>query len=369
MSQDLLYDVTGETDGYTAPLPALRQAVDELKARDWTPSVELSLRLAHAAELALQQDASPRRALDVRATLKYALDLYRNRGARLAETNILVHQRVKTEHELGGRLTVEIQHQGGRPLEKRFPEETVFRLSDIGISKRWSSEFQRMARHDWADYDAIFQEELKKADAGGEISTAEALRICRHFCQPGEPVWPEPPVGTFDILYADPPWRYDFSQTPEAGLITSGRSIEKQYPTASVEDLCAMPLPDIAPDAMLFLWATNPKLAEAMQVMDAWGFTYRTNLVWLKDRMGMGYYAREQHELLLIGKRGNYPAPVNTETLSSVIRAPRLEHSAKPPEVYALIERMYPEGTYVELFARGDVPAGWSGWGNEHGAA
>lgn len=362
----LLFDLTGESDGYAPALPMLRSAVAALKAEDWTPSVELARRLTHAAALALQEDGSVRRALDVRDTVEYARQLFKNRGARLAETNVLCHQRVHTEHELGRRLPREIQHGGDR---RSSLKDSSLKLADLGLDYRQSHEFQRLARHDWADYDTIFREELAKADGGQEISTAEALRICRSFCRPGEPTWPEAPPGVFDIVYADPPWQYDFAQAPESGLLSSGRSIEQQYPTASVEELCAMPLPAVAEDAMLFLWATSPKLAEALRVLEAWGFTYRTNMVWVKDRIGMGYYARQRHELLLIAKRGDYPAPAEHTRPDSVLEAPRGEHSAKPREVYGLLQSMYPEGRFLELFSRGDVPAGWTGWGNEHDAA
>lgn len=117
-------------------------------------------------------------------------------------------------------------------------------------------------------------------------------------------------------------------------------------------------------NATLFLWATSPKLMEAMEVIDAWGFDYKTCMVWVKDRIGMGYYARQRHELLLIATRGRPAAPLPSNRPDSVILSPRERHSAKPEQVYTMIEKMYPNLNKCELFARNLRP-GWESWGNE----
>jgi len=165
--------------------------------------------------------------------------------------------------------------------------------------------------------------------------------------------------GQYPIIYADPPWRYEHVKT-------ENRAIENHYPTMDLDEICALPVSDIAtPDSVLFLWTTSPKLAESMQVIDAWGYTYRTCMVWDKDRIGMGYYARQQHELLLIATRGSVPVPEPENRPPSVIRIKRDdEHSAKPAEFYAMIERMYPELRKLEMFAR-TRRDGWSAWGNQ----
>jgi N6-adenosine-specific RNA methylase IME4 len=172
-------------------------------------------------------------------------------------------------------------------------------------------------------------------------------------------VAPKPAVGTYPVICADPPWRYEQA-------VTATRAIENHYPTMAVEDIVALPCP-ADDDAVLFLWATNPKLIEAMQVMQAWGFEYRTNIVWVKDRPGMGYYARGQHELLLIGRRGSFPVPDPEDRPSSVLEAPRQQHSQKPDSSYALIERMYPAHKKLEMFSR-RPRAGWDVWGNQAAA-
>lgn len=173
------------------------------------------------------------------------------------------------------------------------------------------------------------------------------------------------PEGPFPILLADPPWRYDYAED-------SGRAIENHYPTMDVEGIKALgPLIPAAEDAVLFLWATSPKLTEAIDVVTAWAFDYVTCAVWVKDRIGMGYYFRQQHELLLVGKRGQLPAPDPSSRASSLIHGDRLAHSAKPESAYELIEAMYPlyhrtdeRSEFCELFCR-TPRKGWRAWGNE----
>ena len=169
---------------------------------------------------------------------------------------------------------------------------------------------------------------------------------------------PEPlPEGVFEVIYADPPWLYE----QPGGRTPQLRAVELHYPTMSDEEIAAIEVP-AADDSVCFLWATNPKLREALDVLGAWGFDYRTNLAWVKDKIGMGYYVRGQHELLLIGRRGDLPVPHEANRPASVIHAPRAQHSAKPDAAYEAIERMYPDARKLELFAR-EMRPGWASWG------
>jgi len=168
----------------------------------------------------------------------------------------------------------------------------------------------------------------------------------------------------YPIILADPPWRYE--NPPMGG---GNRSIENHYPTMTLDEICALPVQKLATDdALIYLWATAPKLAECIEVLKAWEFEYRTCFVWVKDKIGMGYHARNQHELLLVGKRGNIPPPPIEARVSSVIHGERAEHSAKPAEVYRLIESFYPSLPKIELFCRTPQP-GWDVWGNQANAA
>lgn len=165
----------------------------------------------------------------------------------------------------------------------------------------------------------------------------------------------------YPVLYCDPPWRYEHCES-------DSRAIENQYPTMELGDICVLPIGKITtPDCILFMWATSPKLAEAMSVLKAWGFIYRTCAVWVKDKIGMGYYFRQQHELLLVATKGNIPVPQPSARVSSIIEGKREKHSAKPEYVYGIIESMYPEFDKCELFQR-TPRKGWHGWGNQANA-
>ena len=165
-------------------------------------------------------------------------------------------------------------------------------------------------------------------------------------------------IGLFPVIYADPPWQYDHP-------ISDSRRIENQYPTMPIEEIYALPVEKIAaPDCILFLWVTTPFLEKGLRVLGAWGFDYRTSMVWVKPSIGPGQWVRQRHEYLLIGVRGNIPTPKGENKPDSVIEAPRTEHSEKPEVVYEIIERMYPELPKVELFCR-KPRTGWVAWGNE----
>lgn len=167
---------------------------------------------------------------------------------------------------------------------------------------------------------------------------------------------PPLPTGVYDVIYADPPWCYEFSETQQ-------RQIENKYQTMSLDKICDLKVP-IADNAVLFLWATAPKLEEALQVLNAWRFSYRTCAVWNKEVIGMGYWFRGQHELLLVGARGDFPRPEPSRRISSVITKRRGKHSQKPDLIYDIIEKMCPERSYLELFSRSKRD-GWTMWGLE----
>lgn len=162
----------------------------------------------------------------------------------------------------------------------------------------------------------------------------------------------------YAVVLADPPWKFEtFS---ENGL---DRDASNHYPvmdTAAIKDL---PVPS-AEDAILFLWATGPMLKAALSVMEAWGFDYRAQFVWTKDKAGTGYWNRGKHELLLIGVKGNIPAPDPSMRSDSVIEAPVGEHSMKPSEVYDMIEDWFPDLPRIELFSR-RYRHGWASHGNQ----
>jgi N6-adenosine-specific RNA methylase IME4 len=170
-----------------------------------------------------------------------------------------------------------------------------------------------------------------------------------------------PSERRYPIIYADPPWDYSLYNETTG----SARAAAEHYPTMKLSEICALPVADLATQhAVLFLWTTAPLLPEALEVLKAWGFTYKTNAVWVKHAQGLGFFVRGQHELLLIATCGDMPCPLPANRPPSVIQAPRREHSQKPDEAYELIEAMYPELPKIELFAR-NVRPWWSAWGNQ----
>lgn len=171
----------------------------------------------------------------------------------------------------------------------------------------------------------------------------------------------------YDIIYADPPWRYDFSENKK-------NSIEHHYPTMVLEDIKKMIVP-AAKNSILYLWATAPKLPEALEVMKAWGFTYKTQAIWDKEAIGMGYWFRIGHELLLVGVKGKMSPPVPADRIRSIIRIKRKTsnqhtrsiHSEKPLYIARMINKWFPGKTKIELFAR-DHLKGFDTWGKEVGS-
>jgi N6-adenosine-specific RNA methylase IME4 len=175
---------------------------------------------------------------------------------------------------------------------------------------------------------------------------------------------------SFRALVADPPWRF------RDRLPGATRGAERQYPTLSVQEIMRFPLPPMADDAVLFLWRVSALTEEAYQVTRAWGFTPKTEIVWVKTRppktsapeshrlhFGMGRYVRAAHETVIVAVRGR-PAPyVKSRSVRSVFFANVTRHSSKPSAFYELVESLV-LGPYAELFARVERP-GWSCWGNE----
>lgn len=167
----------------------------------------------------------------------------------------------------------------------------------------------------------------------------------------------------YGVIYADPPWRWE-PYSRESGM---DRAADNHYQTANLDAIKALRAP-AADDAVLFLWATVPMLPQALDVMSAWEFTYKSNFAWVKHKAGTGYWNRNRHELLLVGTRGHVPAPAPGDQYDSVIEARVGRHSAKPFHFHEMIEDMFPTLPRIELFAR-TKRTGWDNWGNEADAA
>lgn len=160
----------------------------------------------------------------------------------------------------------------------------------------------------------------------------------------------------YRTILADPPW-----DTNQRGRY-SNRSAESHYALMSLDRIKAMPVADLCEDnSHLYLWVPNGLLQEGLDVIKAWGFTFRSPIYWIKPRLGLGNYIRNASETCLFATRGH--APVKFHAQANWLFAPQQEHSHKPEEQYALIERLS-HGPYLELFARRRQP-GWDAWGDE----
>lgn len=190
---------------------------------------------------------------------------------------------------------------------------------------------------------------VEQMDHSGKVAGAfrrlEVLRQAKEL----DAAPPELPTGPFQVIVADPPWRYE-----------SGNSLP--YPTMDIEEIKAMPVAEIADEnAILWLWTTNAHLRIAFDVIEAWGFEYKTLLTWVKDRMGTGEWLRGQTEHCMLAVRGK-PVFLHGHH-ATALEAARREHSRKPEEFYALVEQTSPGGK-VELFCRQERD-GWHSYGNE----
>lgn len=170
-------------------------------------------------------------------------------------------------------------------------------------------------------------------------------------------------IQNYQVIYADPPW--DYQQCRLSG------SAKKHYPTMRIEELCALPVADIADrDCALFLWATFPQLPEALRLIQAWGFVYKTvAFVWLKQNRkaltwfyGLGFWTRSNAEICLLATKGHPKR--QSAGIHQLVISPVERHSKKPNEVREKIVALMGNVPRIELFARQQTP-GWDVWGNE----
>lgn len=170
-------------------------------------------------------------------------------------------------------------------------------------------------------------------------------------------------IQKYQVIYADPPWDYQQCRLPG--------SAKKHYPTMRIEELCALPVAEIADrDCALFLWATFPQLPEALRLIQAWGFVYKTvAFVWLKQNRkaltwfyGLGFWTRSNAEICLLATKGHPKR--QSAGIHQLVISPVERHSKKPDEVREKIVALMGDVPRIELFARQQTP-GWDVWGNE----
>ncbi len=332
-----------------------------------TPHGELdNLKRAHEM---LQLAGSPkelRRVADYGEAMRYAA---LKAGMGVEAQNEAAELTIRAMREIGTML-IEAELRGGDRRSEGFKVpaenfETLPALLDMQPSpaRKYSMKCQQIARIPEERFEARLAGERA---ARRELTSAAMYRYARNLLRDESREGIVLPEGEFPVLYADPPWEYSNS-----GFEDSAAS---HYPTMPTERLAAAEGEGdlawevrrrAAENAVLFMWATNPLLEDALRVMNAWGFEYKTNMVWVKNRgPRMGFYVMGRHELLLIGVRGS-SLPRQGSQPPSVLDAPVGAHSAKPHEVYDLVESMY-AGPYLELLAR-NRREGWTPFGDEVG--
>lgn len=244
-------------------------------------------------------------------------------------------------------------------------------LEQRGVDKHLADRARKMAALPEANFESVVAKAVKIAVAAVENNAAvirearrerheakQATRQARERELAGKQL--ALPNKKYGVILADPEWKFGYWS--EKAMT---RAADNHYPTSVTAEIAARDVPSIAADdCVLFLWATVPMLLDALAVMKAWGFEYKSQAVWDKEIAGTGYWFRNQHELLLVGTRGDVPCPAEGDQWLSVIRERKTEHSVKPERAYQLIESYFPTVPKIELNAR-RARAGWDAWGFE----
>jgi N6-adenosine-specific RNA methylase IME4 len=276
--------------------------------------------------------------------------------------------KLRAERRLGDLMAEQARMVGkAKPRGSNQYKERVARkpdalptLAEAGIDKNLAHRARRAAAMTPKAFDQVVQaarEGVTGAAARALMQINKKKRRMARKRELGQRQGQLPADKRYGVIYADPPWlEYDSS---DGGMDQAGEN----HPTMPLGKICALQVP-AADDAVLFLWATVPMLQAAFDVMQFWRFDYRSHLVWVRDHAGTNSWTRNQHELLLIGTRGNVPAPAADNQYESVQNAPRGEHGGKPPIFAVIIERMFPALQRLELFARA-ARQGWDAMDNE----
>lgn len=273
----------------------------------------------------------------------------------LENQNEAAEVKIRAERKAGEMLARMPKNEGGLLRGNiMLPRDETPTYDDLGIEKMQAHRWQMVA----SVPDEVFEEHIAETKAEGkELTTAGVVRIAKFEAASHKAETPAM-IGKYRVIYADPPWKYNDK------LVDGYGPAEFHYPTMSIEELCLLPVKELAEDnAVLFLWVTSPLLEDAFRVIRAWGFEYKTSFVWDKVKHNMGHYNSVRHEFLLVCVRGSC-TPDNMRLYDSVQSIERTEHSTKPEEFRNIIDDIYQRGSKIELFARRTVE-GWEAWGNE----
>lgn len=299
-----------------------------------------------------------------------AAKVYAQRAHASRDTvNQAAEIQLRAERKLGGFLSVMVKNKGGwsRRNHKSCPSQEEGQdptLKELGISEKESFTAQNLSR--------IPEDRFEKAleftkSTGNRLSRGGLLKAnSEPQKRPAPRIHMELEGGEyvtdlnllkgrhFGCIYADPPWSYSNQGTRG--------SANRHYSTLSVDDICALPIAELAlPQSHLHLWTTNAFLFDAPKIFAVWGFEFKSSFVWVKSQMGIGNYWRNSHEIMLLAVKGGLVA--QTKDLMSWAEFKRGKHSSKPEPIRGMVERLSP-GPYLELFGRRPV-SGWTVFGNE----
>lgn len=268
--------------------------------------------------------------------------------------------KIKIEFEFGDHYkNLESENRNPNPLSSQLTRDTPKKQAqrDIDKSRETINKYTRMSNIEdrdelLNDYEVICNDKTK------EMSSAGFLKFTREKQYENLPQ-PKMPKGKYRIIYADPPWKYNDKQ--ETNLLGG---VIKHYPTMTINELCNIKLPEIEDNAVLFLWTTSPLLEESFEIINAWGFKYKSSFIWDKIKHNMGHYNSVRHEFLLIAIKGSCQPDVKKlfDSVQTIERTKK--HSEKPEKFREIIDTIYPNGNRIELFARNKHDK-WDTFGNE----
>ena len=279
-----------------------------------------------------------------------------------------------------GALLIEAKEAGqlaeGRPKaqDKNGAQGEPFSritLKDAGISKKLSAKTQKMATLSELAFEAMVTGMRQRIAADGAV-VINPMRDVKNADKKQKRAERERelankqralPDKKYGVILADPEWKFEV-WNDDTGM---DRAADNHYPTSDIDTIKARAVASIAADdCVLFLWVTVPHLYVAMQVIDAWGFDYKSHMTWVKERKGAqrgtGYWFTNEHELLLVATKGKVPCPAPGTQFKSVIASPVEAHSQKPDWQYELVESYFPNLPKIELNAR-RLREGWDAWG------